>query len=59
MFDHEKMLAAACAAYGECIGMEGCLKVVADYMRDAFDLDDADAEYYARLAFKEWMEAYE
>lgn len=59
MSEEKMMFAAACAAYGKCIGSKYCTEVVVETLMETFLVSKEKAEEVALAAYKEWMEAYE
>lgn len=59
MSKEDMMFAAACAAYGKCIGSKYCAELVAGMLMKDFGVSIDKASEVAEAAYKEWMEAYE
>lgn len=59
MNEKDMMFAAACAAYGKCIGSKYCAELVVEMLMKDFLVTKEVAEDVALTAYKEWMEAYE
>jgi hypothetical protein len=55
----KELFAAACAAFGECIGSKYCTEMVVEVLMKEFDVTKEEADVAANAAYKEWMEAYE
>lgn len=58
MTKYYEMFDAAVEAYAGYLGVAGAAEIVANEMKEQFDLSDADAKALAQAAYKEWVEAY-
>lgn len=55
----KELFAAACAAFGKCLGSKYCAEMVVELLMKDFDVTKEEADVVATAAYKEWMEAYE
>jgi hypothetical protein len=55
----KELFAAACAAFGKCIGSKYCAEMVVELLMKEFAVSKEEADKVAKAAYKEWMEAYE